>query len=356
MDRTGVPIFEPEVKGKFSLTPNFKVQTPESQLSLLNLCEKLYENSLLSDDNENKLIGSMQCWIMDFENNVNIFPIQNEEYFKNNLTYFLSDYYDNGSFKDKFYSDIMLKLDTLYPLMITIPLTTTTLKNADLSKRYNDRDKLLKFIKEWYDSDINKNSNLGEYHIHDYNSIWIDTQQQLVNSSISGLLIGVSIAYIVLLFATNNFMLATVTMISISGVISCVIGTMVLLGWALGFMESISIVCLVGLAIDFSLHLSIAYQETHHPSGQESRYSRMVNAATRLGVSVIGGGITTTGASIFLLLTTITYLAQFGAFLLMVIVYSVFFANTLLLSLLATVGPEHNTWFGLKNFGNIYKS
>lgn len=175
-----------------------------------------------------------------------------------------------------------------------------------------------------------------------------------------GLGSGIALAFAVILLATRSFRVAALSTFSIGCIVGCVLGTMGLIGWDLGFMEAVSIVCLVGLSVDYVVHLCVAYVEFQEGDlsiipedhkgislennlnsyGVSKRAARTTVAYTRLGVSVLAGAITTFGAAMFLLLCTIQYLGQFGAFLAMVIGFSLVVSHLLLGPLLALLGPE----------------
>ena len=155
----------------------------------------------------------------------------------------------------------------------------------------------------------------------------MDTQISLVVSSIFGLMTAFALASIVLLISTRSLVVATISIVSIVGIVSVVLGVMVMMGRELGFMESICVTVIVGLAVDYVVHIGIAYTEHFHDydaggggggggaaaiTSSPVRHLAMRGAMTDLGVSVLGGATSSFGSALFLLMCVIKYLNQFG--------------------------------------------
>ena len=94
-------------------------------------------------------------------------------------------------------------------------------------------------------------------------------------------------------------------------------------------------VSLVGLAADFSLHLSHAYQE----SKGATRELKVRDALLTLGGSVISAAITTILSALVLAAGTyVIFFQKFGTFILLTILFSVFWAFLFLMALCAIMG------------------
>ena len=83
----------------------------------------------------------------------------------------------------------------------------------------------------------------------------VRTEQVLLESAISGTLLSLLLAFIIILAATMNWITTLYSCISILGVVSAVIAAMVCLGWTLGVIQSICITIVVGLSVDYTIHL-----------------------------------------------------------------------------------------------------
>lgn len=103
-------------------------------------------------------------------------------------------------------------------------------------------------------------------------------------------------ALVVLWLATGNIIVALLATVNMVCVTVCILGFMYVLGWELGTIESVSATVLVGLSVDYVVHLAQAYVE----ADAVSREARVRSALLEMGSTVFGGAITSLGASAFL--------------------------------------------------------
>ena len=66
-------------------------------------------------------------------------------------------------------------------------------------------------------------------------------------------------------------------------------------------MESICMTVLVGLAVDYSMHIAIAFVDSPQ---RQTRRVRTVEALSHIAISVVGGACSTLGCSFFLFFCT----------------------------------------------------
>lgn len=102
---------------------------------------------------------------------------------------------------------------------------------------------------------------------------------------------------------------------------------------------SLTLAILVGLSVDYVVHLAEAY----HHSPYTDRQSRTRHMLQALGPSVLSGAATTIGASFFMLFAKIQFLLQFASCLMATIGFSLFFSLALFTTVMAMVGPEGDT-------------
>lgn len=91
----------------------------------------------------------------------------------------------------------------------------------------------------------------------------------------------------------------------------------------------------IGLSIDYSVHLSHFYA---HADG--SRYERVQESLGKVGVSVVGGAITTAFAGLPLFGCAASFFFKFGFFIVFTSLWAIVYAFGLLLPLLLVLGPE----------------
>ena len=94
--------------------------------------------------------------------------------------------------------------------------------------------------------------------------------------------------------------------LSVAGVVVTFIGIIVAIGWELGIIESICITILVGLSVDYVLHIANSYNE----SEEKTRYEKVSMAILEIGVSVFSAAITTLGSATLLLFTTVLFFVR----------------------------------------------
>ncbi|XP_033101178.1 protein dispatched homolog 3-like [Anneissia japonica] len=165
---------------------------------------------------------------------------------------------------------------------------------------------------------------------------WMKVQSELANSAVKGIVIGLCVALIVLVVTTINVVVGTMATITISLITLCVVGVIPLAGWQLGPLESLNLSLVVGLAVDYVVHLA----EGYHVSVKQDRCGRTREMVRRVGVSVLSGAFTTLGASFFMLFAKITFFKQFGIFMFCTIGFSMVFSLGLFSTMMGLIGPE----------------
>ena len=135
--------------------------------------------------------------------------------------------------------------------------------------------------------------------------VWAWMQSEL--AFYDGVKIGVPtsgiLAFLILLIATRNILMALYAITSVIFIVLCVIAVMVLQGWQLGVSESIAMVIIIGFSVDYVVHLAAHYVH----STETSRFARSKESVSTMGVSVFSGAITTLGSGVFLFGGTIIF-------------------------------------------------
>ena len=204
----------------------------------------------------------------------------------------------------------------------------STLPEEDVREHY---DKFMEY-KTAFDQALQESCQ-GEAIMTDLDQkfIFMNNQKIYRTSAISGSLLGVGIAFVVLLLSTGMFHIAFFATLSIASVLFSVLGSVTMMGWTIGTNEAILVSILAGFSVDYSLHLAHAY--IHAEKGSVA--DRTKEAFGDMGTSVFSGMLTSIVASIPLFLCTLTFFAKFGTFLCLTIVFSWIFANFGFMGLLA---------------------
>ena len=162
--------------------------------------------------------------------------------------------------------------------------------------------------------------------------IFMNNQAIYVQSAWQSALLGVAIAFGVLLISTRVLHIALLATFTIVCVLVSVTGTMVMFGWQLGSIEAILIAIVTGFSVDYVVHLAHAYERANAITTQ----SRLRAAFGEMGISVLNGMMTSVGASIPLFFCQLQFFSKFGTFMCLMIAFSWLFANFLFMGLLAT--------------------
>lgn len=92
--------------------------------------------------------------------------------------------------------------------------------------------------------------------------VWMVTEKAFVDSAQQGVLIAIIFAFMILTIVTCNMLMAFLAIISVGMVMVSVIAVMVYQGWEMGVSESVSVVMLIGLSVDYIVHLAQAYKRS----------------------------------------------------------------------------------------------
>lgn len=149
------------------------------------------------------------------------------------------------------------------------------------------------------------------------------TEKGFVQSALQGMIIALIFSFIILTAVTCNMLLAFWAIISVGIIVVSVITIMVLQGWQLGVSESVAVVILIGLSVDYVVHLAQDYKHSAaiHKSG------KIKQAYQEMGVSIFSGTITTFMAG----------LALFGGKIITFYKFAVIICSTILISFLTSM-------------------
>jgi len=115
-----------------------------------------------------------------------------------------------------------------------------------------------------------------------------------------------------------------------------VVGIMVIKGWELGVSESISVVIMIGLSVDYVVHLAADYKHSKLPT----RSQKIQQAYREMGVSIMSGTITTLGCGCALFGGVLVTFQKFAVVISCTIAISFLCAMLLFGALCHVCGPE----------------
>ena len=164
-----------------------------------------------------------------------------------------------------------------------------------------------------------------------------DMQRNLFSGTLTAMGVALCLAFFVLFLTTFNIVISFYAIVAIGFVLLCTIGTVVLLGWELNVIESVTVALAVGLAVDFTVHFGVAYRLSLEPL----RRDRTLFAVRQIGQAISMAALTTFAAGVIMMPATITSLFQIGVFLVLVMTFSWLYANFFFLPLCAIIGPQN---------------
>ena len=146
--------------------------------------------------------------------------------------------------------------------------------------------------------------------------------------------VGVSLAVLVL--TTLNVVVSLLAVLSVGAVILVTLAALVLLGWRLNVLESVTVSVAIGLAVDLTLHYGVAYRLS--PEGE--REAAVTWAIGRLGSPVFMAAATSLAAGVAMLPANVLAYVHIGTFLTVITSVSYVYATLFYLPLLRMFGPE----------------
>jgi predicted RND superfamily exporter protein len=133
-------------------------------------------------------------------------------------------------------------------------------------------------------------------------------QKELVDTATQGIAVGISLAFLVITMATMNVITGFLATLNICVVTVSVVGMIPMVGWKLGMLESLNLSLVVGLAVDYVVHLA----EGYHSCPSADRLARTHYMLDHMGVSILSGALTTMGAGAFMFGAVILFFLQVG--------------------------------------------
>ena len=144
------------------------------------------------------------------------------------------------------------------------------------------------------------------------------------------------LCFLIILFATENWILALMASGNIASIVIVIFGTIYAAGWGLNLFESILVVIIVGFSCDFTIHLADSYIE----SEKSKRYDKVQASLGVTGVSIVSGSISTLLATAPMMGAQINFFSRFGQIMFITMVLSTVFTLGPLSAMLMIFGPE----------------
>lgn len=148
--------------------------------------------------------------------------------------------------------------------------------------------------------------------------------------------LSVAVAFSVMLLTTWNIIISLYAILSIAGTIFVTVGSLVLLGWELNVLESVTISVAVGLSVDFSVHYGVAYRLAPEPD----REGKVIFSLSRMGSAIAMAALTTFVAGAMMMPSTVLAYTQLGTFMMLIMCISWAFATFFFQCMCRCLGPQ----------------
>ncbi len=352
---------DPDSIGDLEFESLFDLSLPDAQKWMLNFCNKIKSESIVNRE----IMGRKKCTLDIFYSFVSkSCPVFKEElqFMIHKAAYNMSDLnaFDgccghtltpipSNTFKNCFfslspiitmtYSKASL-LDTAYFDIQNHELKTYSVNftiKDNWSVNFVYMDTLYRRLQDWMDNQLESappSLKHGWLAFYDAFELY-DLQRALASGTHLGIGVSMASAFIVMFLTSRNIVITMFAIFTIFQSICVTSGALVLLGWELNVIESVTMTLAVGLSFDFCIHYGMAYRL----SEKDTRAARVREAFERVGAANFMAAETTVITGICMLPATVMFYWQLGSFLRLVMVVSWSFATLFFQSLCHILGP-----------------
>ncbi len=169
--------------------------------------------------------------------------------------------------------------------------------------------------------------------------MFYDLQQAISHGTYYSIMLSIGVATIVMLFTSLNVLITVYAIFTIVLAIAVTVGSIVLMGWELNILESVTISLAVGLSIDFTIHYGIAFRL----SKEKDQKDRVHESFVHVGPAVAMAALTTFAAGAAMMPCRVVVYIKLGIFLMLVMTISWLYATFFFQSVCYVIGPRGNT-------------
>ncbi|XP_077408462.1 protein dispatched homolog 1 isoform X1 [Vanacampus margaritifer] len=337
----------PKNKGKLMLDSSFNIASPASQLWILNFCQKLRNQSFVFQSDEQDFTS---CFIETFKQwmenqdceEASVYPCCSQSTFP----------YKQEVFELCIKRAIMeldrstnYHLDSKTPgprfdINDTIKAIVLEFKSTFLfTLAYEKMHQFYCEVDAWITEEL-RHAPAGLTHGWFVSNLeFFDLQDSLSDGTLVAMALSVAVAFSVMLLTTWNIIISLYAILSIAGTIFVTVGSLVLLGWELNVLESVTISVAVGLSVDFAVHYGVAYRLAPEPD----REGKVIFSLSRMGSAIAMAALTTFVAGAMMMPSTVLAYTQLGTFMMLIMCISWAFATFFFQCMCRCLGPQ-GTW------------
>jgi len=329
----GVPVYD----------SSFDLTTADAQTFLRNICDELAEKKCTEEACQpyGTLVmpgdGTMSCFINDFYTWTGGVVYEGDEFLQK-LEEFRAETTPSATEvgESTWKKSIGFVGGKLHFVIIEAQLTLKAGEADSIKEPVKD------LLDAWVDAKVAAAPGGMKSIIHTVPDEWsfLITTKSVLTGMFTGFAICFPVVFVVLLCATGNIRVSFMAVIAIIFVVGNVLGYCWMAGWSLGITESIAAIIVIGLAVDYVIHLGHMYLEAGVRENISERDLRWKYSMRMMGGTVVAGAITTLGAGLVMQFCQIQFFKQMSTLIIMTIVYSIIYAMIAFMGTLLLIGPE----------------
>uniref|UniRef100_A0A8C6V1Q6 Protein dispatched homolog 1 n=1 Tax=Neogobius melanostomus TaxID=47308 RepID=A0A8C6V1Q6_9GOBI len=334
----------PKNKGKLILDGTFNIASPAAQLWILNFCQKLRNQSFVfqseGQDFTSCFIETFKQWMENHDcEEASVYPCCSQSMFP--------------------YRQDVFELCMKRAIMELDRTTNYHLDSKTPGPRFDINDTIRAIVLEFQSTYLFTLAYEKMYQFYQEVDAWIteelrsaptglsngwfisslefyDLQDSLSSGTLVAMALSVAVAFSVMLLTTMNIIISLYAILSIAGTIFVTVGSLVLLGWELNVLESVTISVAVGLSVDFAVHYGVAYRLAPEPD----REGKVVFSLSRMGSAIAMAALTTFVAGAMMMPSTVLAYTQLGTFMMLIMCISWAFATFFFQCMCRCLGPQ----------------
>jgi predicted RND superfamily exporter protein len=325
-------------------------------------CAKLKENGLPCYD-ETRVRPNCTAWDID-GNSCEPFPVPQNKFSTLLKEFMLDPNVDSTSRKtnyDKYYREIFAseipdlseaqqdqvsKADFSCRIpddrsdLVLLSISTTATLDQDFEQNYEEGIAMHNLWEKWSLQMLKFAPREMAATMQTSNGAWsyYFLNETLLDETYSNIALSLVLSFIILSVIGGNPIMAFLSVATIAMIVVDIFAFTVLMGFKLGVLEAVNYVVVIGLSIDYTVHLSEAYTESH----STDRHGRVAHMLEEMGVSVISGAISTLGAVFFMFFAPNKFFFKFACFIFATIILSCLYSLIFFPALLSIIGPTGN--------------
>eukprot|EP00122_Pirum_gemmata_P002346 Pgem_evm1s2114 len=333
---------------------NFDFTQPQTQLDLLKFCNNMKKSKVAQHGSI-----AIKCVIDEFKDYVEkvekrSFPLQiNQTVIFNKIVKQFLD--KNKDIKHKIIYDNSTDQFKIGGVIMS------AYSPIEISASTNEKVAAYRSWEKFMENQKSQIKTMQEVYVFQSSKSWIDaiTEAGAISGVIWGIFLSSVIAICILYVLSGSIVMAGLGTLGLLFTITLVLGLLTACGWKIGIVEALALSILLGLSVDYLLHLIEGYMEEASEKNQvvaKSRFDATRLALQHIGISIVNSCFTTIGAVFFLFFADIVIIRKMGIIITVVIGFALLVCMLPFSALLAQFGPfpvkKHWKW-NLLAFGIV---